>query len=456
MKEEAMQSTSNRAILSPVITTNHPGTAAAPKYTPYHLRNFRQIPAVQEYLSPEQLFDIEVVGRVFPFRLNNYVAEQLIDWRKGTDDPIFNLTMPVRGMLRDEHYDRIAGLLRSGASEEEIKNAADATRLELDPHPAGQLQHNRPRLNGELLEGVQHKYRETALFFPSPGQTCHAYCTYCFRWAQFVGMSELKIAMKEADLLWRYLETQPEVTDVLFTGGDPMTMRASVLRRYVEPLLQPGLEHVQNIRIGTKALSYWPYRFVNDADSDDILRLFSQVVQSGKHLAVMAHFTHPREMNTPTVRRAIENIRATGAEIRTQSPIVANINDDAEVWARMWREQVRLGMIPYYMFIARNTGAQHHFAVPLERAWRIFKRAYRQVSGLARSVRGPVMSCHPGKVQVLGVKKVGDEKVFVLRALQARQPERVHQPFFARYDPEAVWFDQLAPADEESTVFFQQ
>jgi L-lysine 2,3-aminomutase len=111
-------------------------------------------------------------------------------------------------------------------------------------------------------------------------------------------------------------------------------------------------------------------------------KLYSQV----SIWLVMAHFTHPREMNTPTVREAIENVRATGAEIRTQSPIVANINDDAEVWARMWREQVRLGMIPYYMFIARNTCAQHHFAVPLERAWRIFKRAYRQVSGLAQEV----------------------------------------------------------------------
>jgi KamA family protein len=384
------------------------------------------------------------------------VAEQLIDWHKAADDPIFNLTIPVRGMINEAHYDRIASLLRADASELEIKHAADAIRLELDPHPAGQLQHNRPRLTGELLEGVQHKYRETVLFFPSPGQTCHAYCTYCFRWAQFVGMDGLKIAMKEADRLWQYLQTQPQVTDVLFTGGDPMTMRATVLRRYVEPLLKPELEHVQNIRIGTKALSYWPYRFVNDADSDEVLQLFRKVVQSGKHLAIMAHFTHPREMNTPTVRRAIENIRATGAEIRTQSPIVANINDDAEVWARMWREQVRLGMIPYYMFIARNTGAQHHFAVPLERAWRVFKGAYRQVSGLARSVRGPVMSCHPGKVQVLGVKKVGDEKVFVLRALQARQPERVHQPFFANYDPEAVWFDELTPADDESAAFFQQ
>ena len=45
---------------------------------------------------------------------------------------------------------------------------------------------------------MQHKYRETVLFFPSQGQTCHAYCTYCFRWAQFVGLDDLKFASREA------------------------------------------------------------------------------------------------------------------------------------------------------------------------------------------------------------------------------------------------------------------
>ena len=75
--------------------------------------------------------------------------------------------------------------------------------------------------------------------------------------AQFVGLENLKFQAQEPDDLVAYLKVHPEVTDVLVTGGDPMIMRSSVLRNYIEPLLAPELDHVQNIRIGTKALGYW-------------------------------------------------------------------------------------------------------------------------------------------------------------------------------------------------------
>lgn len=89
-------------------------------------------------------------------------------------------------------------------------------------------------------------------------------------------MNELKFAMKETDLLLKYLRLHPQVTDVLFTGGDPMTMSASLLSAYIEPLLQPGLEHIRTIRIGSKALAYWPYRFISDVDAAEVLRLFEK------------------------------------------------------------------------------------------------------------------------------------------------------------------------------------
>src|SRR5690606_41279573 len=57
-----------------------------------------------------------------------------------------------------------------------------------------------------LLDGVQHKYRETVLFFPAQGQTCHSYCTFCFRWAQFVGDKDLKMSSTEAEKLHGYLQ----------------------------------------------------------------------------------------------------------------------------------------------------------------------------------------------------------------------------------------------------------
>src|SRR5690606_19090124 len=109
-----------------------------------------------------------------------------------------------------------------------------------------------------------------------------------------------------------------EVTDVLFTGGDPAVMKTRFMRQYLEPLLVPELAHVQSIRIGTKALAYWPQRFVTDDDAGDLLNLFSEVIASGRHLAIMAHFSHPHEMATPIVHEAIRRLRDVGCEIRMQ------------------------------------------------------------------------------------------------------------------------------------------
>jgi hypothetical protein len=112
----------------------------------------------------------------------------------------------------------------------------------------------------------------------------------------------------------------------------------------------------------------------------------------------------------------------------------------------MWAEQVRLGCIPYYMFIARETGASDYFAVPLAEAVETFAAAYRQVSGLARTVRGPCMATDAGKVVVEGEAHVAGEHVLVLSFIQARDPAWCRRPFLARYDRGATWLDQLEPA----------
>lgn len=423
------------------------------KYQAYGLGNYRNIPQASR-LSQDELRAIEVVGRVLPFKTNNYVVEELIDWENIANDPIFTLNFPRREMLSKKHYVAIDKLLEKQGGREELGNVIHRIRLELNPNPAGQ-EHNVPLLGDIRLKGIQHKYKETILFFPAQGQTCHAYCSFCFRWPQFTGMSEFKFAMKETDLLLKYLKLHPLVTDVLFTGGDPMTMSASLLAAYIEPLLQPGLEHVRTIRIGTKSLAYWPYRYLSEPDADEVLRLFEKVGAAGKNLAFQAHFNHPRELSTPVVQEAIRRIQGTGVQIRTQSPLLNHINGAPEIWAEMWRKQVDLNCIPYYMFVARDTGARHYFEIPLGGCWEIFKRAYSQVSGICRTVRGPSMSDEAGKIQVLGITEVKGEKVFVLRFIQGRNPKWVDVPFFAAYDPKATWFSDLQPAFGKDYFFFE-
>lgn len=427
------------------------------KYRAYQVHNFRNIPQI-ERLSDEEKMNLEIVGNVFPFKVNNYVIDELIDWDDYLSDPIFRLTFPQKEMLLEEDFAIMKKALEDKVSKDELKLVADSIRARLNPHPAGQMELNVPEYQGERLHGVQHKYRQTLLFFPSSGQTCHSYCTFCFRWAQFVGMDGLKFAARETEQLMGYLSEHHEVTDLLFTGGDPMIMSFKVFQQYIEPFLDANNKtNIQTIRIGTKALGFWPYKFLTDKDANDFIDLFKRVVDSGMNLSIMAHFNHEAELKTPAVQEAVRRILQTGAQIRTQSPLIKNINDDGDMWARMWRKQVNMGMVPYYMFVERDTGARHYFDVPLEKTWEIFQKAYQQVSGVCRTVRGPSMSCTPGKVQIVGISEVPIhgkmQKVFVLQMLQGRDPDWVNRPFFAKYDPEARWMDDLEPAFGDKFFF---
>lgn len=425
------------------------------RYRVYTRKDIDRIPQLQRLTGTERAA-MKAVAAVLPFRVNHYVVEDLIDWSDIPDDPIYQLTFPQPGMLEPRDFDRMFGLVRGGAPEKEIRAAARTIQYTLNPHPAGQMELNVPLFDDEPVPGVQHKYRDTVLLFPAAGQTCHAYCTYCFRWAQFVGIHDLKFASREADSWLRYLSAHPEVTSVLLTGGDPMVMKAKVLRRYLEPLLDPSFDHIKSIRIGSKAPAYWPYRFVTDPDADELRALFAQVRRADRHLAFMAHYSHPRELETPIAREAVARIQDAGATVRCQAPLVRHVNDSADIWAELWRRQVRLGAVPYYMFVERDTGPRDYFEVPLVRALEIFNDAYRQVSGLGRTVRGPSMSATPGKVLVDGVATVKGEKAFVLKFLRARDPDWVGKPFFAKFDPDATWLDDLKPAFGAREFFFEK
>jgi KamA family protein len=422
------------------------------KFGVYLRRDIDSLPRLAALPASERLM-MKAVSAVLPFRVNDYVIQELINWDRVPEDPIYRLTFPHRDMLSAADYETMERLVSQGAPAAVVEAAARNIQRRLNPHPAGQVEYNVPQLEDQPLAGLQHKYRETVLFFPLPGQTCHAYCSYCFRWPQFTKLEGLKFASKEVGDLIRYLRANPDVTSILLTGGDPLVMRTAVLRRYVEPLLQ--LPQIASIRLGTKSLAYWPHRFVTDPDADDLARLFEQVVNAGKNLAFMAHYSHPIELSTPMAHRALQRVLSTGATVRCQAPLIRQVNDSSGVWEEMWRQQVRQGAIPYYMFVERDTGARHYFEVPLARAYQIFREAYSRVSGLARTVRGPSMSAMPGKVVIDGTPKILGTRVFALRFLQARDPNWVGKPFFARFDPRVTWFDGLRPAFGDNAFFFE-
>ncbi|WP_034764768.1 KamA family radical SAM protein [Chrysiogenes arsenatis] len=407
-----------------------------------------------QHLSAELQEATAVVGRVFPFRTNRYMVDEVIDWKHPESDPMYRLNFPNRDMLQPHHYQRLASLLHQGETEQVIARAVREIRQDLNPHSVQTMDATLPIIDGLKQQGIIHSYPETVLFFAAEGQMCHAHCTFCFRWLQFVGGEKEIFVSTDINALVQYVAQHQEVRDILFTGGDPMVMPAHILAEYVDKILAANIPHLNAIRFGTKAITYWPYRFLTDPDADSLLQTFERIIASGKHLAIVANMNHPRELATPAVQQAVQRIRATGAEIRAQSPLLRHINAEATTWVDLWQEQVRLGIIPYYQFIVRDTGARHYFRVPLVEALEIYRTAWGNVSGICRTARGPCMSTPHGKVQVVDVQEINGKPALLLRYLQSPDAAQVLRIFCAEYDANADWFSDLRPLRPQDVPFF--
>lgn len=425
------------------------------RFITYNAKNFREIEYMQ-YIPEDKKQEIEIVSSVIPFKTNNYVVDYLIDWENYETDPIYILNFPNKDMLLESQYNRVKKVLNGSHSKVDINKVVNKIRMEMNPHPAMQMT-NIPKLDGEELKGAQHKYKDIILFFPSQGQTCHAHCTFCFRWPQFVKELDLKFSMREIDKVIEYIRRNESINEILFTGGDPMVMSPSELSVYINALLDAKLSNLKNIRFGTKSLTYWPFTFIPELNEEAgaMLDIFRKITSNGLHLSIMGHFNHLVEMENEVVQKAIHNIRQTGAEIRTQAPILDKINNSSSVWSGMWKSQVSLGMIPYYMFVERETGPYDYFSIPLADIYKIYQEAIRSTGSFAKTVTGPVMSASKGKVQIMGVVRNPQDgkKYFLMQYVRHRDYRQTFKPFFMKYDREATWFDQLQEADAANLQF---
>ncbi|TCO07691.1 KamA family radical SAM protein [Natronoflexus pectinivorans] len=424
------------------------------RFITINARNYREVEYIR-YLPEEVKREIDIVSSVIPFKTNNYVVDYLIDWDNYENDPIYILNFPNRNMMKQHHYEKLKDAYDRGIPKPDIDKLIFNIRMDMNPHPAQQMT-NVPNLNGEELKGVQHKYRDIVLFFPSQGQTCHAHCTFCFRWPQFVKDMDLKFSMREIEKVIDYIRINPDVNEILFTGGDPMVMDPATIRKYFEALKEARPGNLKHIRFGTKSLSYWPFAFIPQLSEEgqDMLDLLKDIADSGFHLAFMAHFNHPNELDNEIVQEAIYNIRQAGAEIRTQAPILRHINDDSQVWAQMWKKQVELGLIPYYMFIERETGPYNYFQIPLAEVYELYRNAIRESGSFAKTITGPVMSAAKGKAHIMGVmdNPADGEKYFMMQYVRHRNYKQTYKPFFMEYDEKATWIDQLKEVSVGSMV----
>jgi KamA family protein len=407
------------------------------KYTAINATNFKEI-LQKKNIHKDVIEEIEIVSLVIPFKTNNFVVHELIDWDNYEYCPIYKLTFPNKNMLSNNEYENIRTFFRAND-----KFSLDKIINGVHNRFRSNINNSNIRENIQGISGIQHRYDQTVLFFPDEGQDCFAYCMFCFRFDQFLPSYKNLNNVTKIDLLIDYLNENKLITDILFTGGDPLIMSAKKLSYYLNRIINAHIHNITTIRIGTRALTYWPHRFIDDSDTADLLDILKRVIDTGYSVKLMVHINHYYELCNSKVIKAIRNLQKIGVVIYAQSPILKGINDTPSVLTRMWKKQVQLGIVPYYMYVLRDTtGTRESFYVSLSNGLKVFKEAYSKVSGLAKTVRGPVLSCNFGKIRISGTLSLDKVKYFVLEFVQCTCSEMVGVNLLVKYNEHDTWIDE--------------
>lgn len=362
-------------------------------YNPKYVTRLNQIPQ----LDDDEKRRLKKVEKAFVFRSNTYY-QSLIDW-DDEDDPIRRIVVPNVNELEDW-------------GDLDASNEDAYTRV----------------------PGLEHKYDSVALLLVN--NVCGAYCRFCFRKRLF--MDENDEVVRDVSGGIEYIERHPEISDVLMTGGDPLLLATRQLRKIIRRLRT--IDHVKIIRIGSKIPAFNPYRILNDPE---LVALFQTYSTPDRRIYVMCHFNHPKEFTAAAIE-GLNTMRAAGAVLVNQTPLVKGVNDDPDVLAELFQKCSFYGVPPYYVFQCRPTLGNHIFTVPVERAYKIFETAKMKCSGLAKRAR-LAMSHETGKVEIAALTKTR----IIFKYHRAASPELSGRVFIFKRNPRATWFDDYTELVEE-------
>lgn len=343
---------------------------------------------------------------------NLYSKEEL----KAVEDAKVQDRLPPRAT---KYYMDLAGT--SEAITNLIKARPEETNdLSGERDPSNQLRYS-------TVDGLLHKYELILLYV---ARACSSWCRYCYRSDFLTNKTEKDIA--NVDEVMAYVRSHNEkvkkinaetpgqdkifpIKEALLSGGDPMVLSNNNLFEYMHGLADAG---VKTVRIGTKELAFFPFRF--DDNFFEMLDLFHSL-HKNVNVAFMVHFTHPDEFlekdpktlkyitdengdfkRIEVVEKAIRRLKSRPfVTLENQTPIIDSVNDNSNVLRLLQIELKRLGINNHYYFQCREIEGHKAFAVPVEKAWRIHADSQRGLSGIEKSRF--CMSTEAGKLEVVSI-----------------------------------------------------
>jgi len=280
--------------------------------------------------------------------------------------------------------------------------------------------------------GILHKYPYSALVVAT--EYCSMYCRHCFR-KRMVGLPNDQ-TVENFQNAAKYIAQHKEITNVIISGGDPLFLPTATLRKMLQALID--IDHVNYVRIGTRAPVVFPFRLFDD-ELIDLLWEFN----TRKTLYIPTHFNHVKEI-TPQSAEAVARIRSAGVTVNNQAVFLKGVNDSVDDLLQLMNGLVRIGVNPYYLYQCMPVSrVRHHFQVPLAEGVDMVSEAKRQLDGYAKRFKF-IMGHDIGKIEICG--RYGDHLVMSQIHARPEHPEEASRILIRKLTKNAGWLDDLEEA----------
>lgn len=229
-----------------------------------------------------------------------------------------------------------------------------------------------PLLEGqcEVVRGLVHKYENRVLCLLTA--ECASYCRFCTRRRMVSDIEKGRISYEDIERWKDYLIANPDVREVIISGGDPLFAPAQLLGQALRTI--SGLPSIKVIRIGTRIVVSAP-----EILSDDKLEIIRQVRQP---VYIGINFEHPDELTDAAVD-AVLKLRRSGAILYSQTVFLKGVNDDYDTLYALFTRLVEIGVRPYYLYRCDPVAGVGHFRVDFAKERAIMTRLRKNLSGLA-------------------------------------------------------------------------
>lgn len=221
-----------------------------------------------------------------------------------------------------------------------------------------------------VTRGLVHKYGNRVLVLLT--MNCAAYCRFCTRRRKVSDIEKGTLTDADIDNMVKYVKAHPEIKELIFSGGDPLTVPA-ILKKALRKLAR--LPQIKIVRVGTRLHAANP-TLINRK----VISALKQV--KNKPLYLMVHFEHPAELTKETLV-AIKKLQKVSTMLLSQSIFLKGVNDDVKVLEDLFSRLVEIGVKPYYLFRCDPVKGAEHFIVPFKREVQIFTELRKRISGLA-------------------------------------------------------------------------